>query len=85
MVEPQNIKILQDKFFSDPDWVHMEQLLLDYIEPLKDMNSVDTTQPAEHVKAEIIGRNLAYESIDKFIRDNKIVRRLQRPIKSKFI
>lgn len=77
MVEPQKLILLKDKFFSDPDWRAMEELILEYIEPLKDMSSVDTTQPAEHVKAEIVGRLKAYESLSKFLKDSQIIKRLK--------
>ncbi len=38
------------------------------------MTTIDTTQPAEQIKAEIIGRKLAYESLEKFVRSAGIVR-----------
>ena len=37
------------------------------------MDTVDTTQPAEHVKAEIIGRRLAYEKIKSFLSQTKMI------------
>ena len=45
---------LYEKFFSDPDWKAVERVISDYIDPLMDMSSVDTNQPAEEVKAETI-------------------------------
>ena len=65
---------LIDKFFTDPDWSGVEELILSYIEPLKNMDNVDVNQPAEHVKAEIIGRQMAYECLNKFLNDNKLVK-----------
>lgn len=73
MNKPQINKKLRDKFFSDPDWGEIEQIVLSYIEPLTDMSTVDTTQSAETVKAEIIGRTLAYKTLYQFLSDSQIV------------
>ena len=69
-----DLQKLKEKFFNDPDWKMMEELILSYIDPMKNMTSVDTTQPAEHVKAEIIARNLAYDSLFTFLADSGIVK-----------
>lgn len=69
-----DLKKLQEKFFNDPDWGMMEALIESYIDPLRDMTTVDTTQPGEHVKAEIIARNLAHDSLYKFLGDCKVVK-----------
>lgn len=58
---------LRAKFFTDPDWAGVEELLGDYIKPMLEMDTVDLTQPAENVKAEVIGRMKAYEAIKKFL------------------
>ncbi len=68
-------KTIQDRFFKDPEWHIVEETILSFITPLLDMTTVDTTQPAEQVKAEIIGRRLAYESLEKFVRSSGIVRK----------
>lgn len=73
MNKPQINEDLRNKFFSDPDWSKVENIILDYIEPLTDMSTVDTNQTAETVKAEIIGRSLAYKSLYKFLQDSQIV------------
>lgn len=64
---------LHDKFFTDPDWSLVEKTILDYINPLIEMKDIDITQSAESVKAEVIGRLKAYESLSKFLADTKIV------------
>ena len=69
-----DLKKLTEKFFTDPDWAMMEELIYQYIDPLTDMKTIDTSQPAEHVKAEIIARNLSFESLDKFLREVKVVK-----------
>lgn len=65
---------LIEKFFTDPDWGGVEEIILSYIEPLKNMDNIDVNQPAEHVKAEIIGRQLAYDCLIKFLNENKLVK-----------
>jgi hypothetical protein len=64
---------LRDKFFVDPDWKEVEKILMDYINPLIEMSDIDTKQPAEHVKAEIIGRRLAYKQICSFLEQTGLV------------
>lgn len=65
---------LREKFYKDPDWKTVESQILSYIEPLKDMGTLDLTQPAEHVKAEIVGRILAYNSLSKFLEESGMVK-----------
>jgi len=75
---------LQEKFFSDPDWSKVEDLILNYITPLVDMNTIDMTQPAEHVKAELVGRVLAYNKLIDFLNDSKLVQRKMEKIVNPF-
>jgi hypothetical protein len=55
---------------------------MDYINPLIDMSTVDLTQPAEHVKAEIIGRTLAYNSLKDFLSSSKVISRPFKELKN---
>lgn len=68
-----DINKLKSKFFSDPDWKEVETLLMDFINPLIEMSDVDEKQPAEHVKAEIIGRKKLYKQITQFLSETGIV------------
>lgn len=79
-----NLGLLRDKFFTDPDWKMMEQLIRSYIEPLLDWNTLDLKAPAEHVKAEVIGRMRSYNAMAKFLRDTQIISRPLREIKNPF-
>lgn len=74
MIDPKNQK-LNDRFFSDPEWANVEAMLFKHIEELKNMSTIDLKQPAEHVKAELIGRQLAYEGLLKFLNDTRFVHR----------
>lgn len=79
-----DIKLLTARFFEDPEWKNVEEMILDYIEPLKDFNTIDLKQPAEHVKAEIIGRMLSYNALWKFLNDTKLVNRESKLYKNPF-
>ena len=79
-----SLQDLQKSFFQDPRWAEVEDLILNYIEPLTDMNTIDLKQPAEHVKAEIIGRTLAYKSLKDFLESTKVVGRPLKVIRNPF-
>lgn len=70
-----NKQVLVDKFFTDPDWIGIEEIILSYIDPLLKMEDVDTSQPAENVKAEVIARQKAHKCLIDFLNDSKIVTR----------
>ncbi len=69
---PQEVK---DRFFKDPQWYLMEQLILEFINPLLDMQTIDTKQPAEQIKAEVIGRKMSYDALSNFVRSSGMVSR----------
>jgi len=77
-----SLQDLQKTFFQDPRWAEVEGLIMDYINPLIDMSTVDLTQPAEHVKAEIIGRTLAYNSLKDFLSSSKVISRPFKELKN---
>ncbi len=79
-----NIPELTKRFFTDPQWGEVEELILGYVMPLLDFDTLDTTQPAEHVKAEVIARKLAYNAMTKFLKDTSIITRPVREIKNPF-
>lgn len=64
---------LKTKFFSDPDWAKVEELLMGFVNPLIEMSDIDLTQPAEHIKAEVIGRQLLYKRLCDFLEQTEIV------------
>lgn len=77
-------KTISERFFNDPEWEVVEEMILRHIEPLKDFNTIDLKQPAEHVKAEIIGRMHAYNALSKFLSDTKIVNKEMKPYQNPF-
>lgn len=64
---------LHKHFFSDPNWPQVEELIMEFVNPLIEMKDIDTSQPAEHVKAEIIGRSLAYDRLCEFLASTGLV------------
>lgn len=71
---------LKDKFFTDPDWAMMEELLLSYIEPLKSVQTINSKMSNDEIATEVRGRQIAYESLEKFLTDAKIItRKLSKP------
>lgn len=61
------------EIMQDPRWNAVEELLRKHIEPLMDFNTIDLSQPAEHVKAEVIARKLAYNNIAEFLNTTLII------------
>lgn len=72
-IDQKELKEVQKAFFEDPRWKTVEDLIYEFINPLLDMSTIDITQPAEAVKAEIIGRRLSYDTLYKFIEQTKLV------------
>jgi hypothetical protein len=66
-------ELLVSKFFSDPDWAKVESLILARIAPLLTMADVDVSQPAEHVKAEVIARVKAHDALADFLEESRLV------------
>lgn len=66
---------LKNKFVRDPDWKEIEKIIISYVEPLLDMTTIDTTQSAETIKAEVIGRRMAHEQLSKFLLDSGLIQR----------
>jgi len=72
-MEKQEINSKLNKFFQDPDWLLVEEMISDYIEPLRDISTIDTNRPADAVMAEVAGRKITVEQLTKFLRDCRII------------
>jgi len=70
-----DLKKLTEKFFTDPDWSMMEELILEYIEPMASSMNINTKMSNDEIATEVRGRQLAYESLSKFLEDSKIITR----------
>lgn len=68
------MKQIPKRFLQDPDWYQVEELVLEFINPLLDLTTIDKSQPAEHIKAEVIGREMSYNALIGFTRSSGIIR-----------
>lgn len=79
-----SLQDLQKTFFQDPRWAEVEGLILKYIEPLVDMNTLDLTLDAHALKAEIIGRIKSYNSMKDFMESTRVISRPLKEVKGNF-
>ena len=63
------------KFFQDPDWVLIEEMIEEYIEPLRDIGTIDLNRGADAVMADVAGRQKAYDGMVAFLRDCRILKK----------
>ena len=73
-----------DRIIQDPEWGKIEKLITGYAEEQLNIRTIDIKQPAEHVKAELVGRINAYNSMTQFLQDTKIVSNQIKSIKNPF-
>lgn len=70
-----DLKKLNDKFFTDPDWSGMEELLESYIEPFESVMNIETEgKTNDQIATEVRGRQLMLENLRKFLSDTKVVK-----------
>lgn len=76
---------VKKRFLQDPQWYLVEQMILDFINPLLDITTVDITQSSEHVKAEILARKMSYDALINFTRSSGLTNeKITREIKNIF-
>lgn len=68
MFSPERLDKLK-RLFQDPEWKMVDELLREYIEPLKDIDNIDLDDRSSSVKGEIKARKHFYNVIDKFLED----------------
>lgn len=76
-----DIQKLKDKFFTDPDWSMMEELIRGYITPLESSLNIDPNWSNDQIATEVRGRQLAYKSLDDFLTQSGVLK--QRIINTK--
>lgn len=62
------------KFFTDPEWHYVEELLSDKTKELKDIATIDLTQSAETIKAIVAGRQITLKLVDDFKTDVQVTK-----------
>lgn len=67
------------RLFQDPDWKFIEEMLQEYISPLKDIDYLELTDNATNLKGEIRVRKQTYHLLDKFIKDARAIAENQKP------
>lgn len=74
--EERTIKL--NKFFQDADWILVEEMINEYIDPLRDVSTIDTLTTADAVMAEVAGRKMTVDQLTKFLRDCRIIGQITR-------
>jgi len=77
-MDKQELNAKLNKFFQDPDWILVEEMINDYIDPLRDVSTINTDRPADAVMAEVAGRKLTVEKLTMFLRDARIIGQITR-------
>lgn len=57
------------KFINDPDWYKVEEIFLEYIEPLNRLENVNLNNEPETVKAEVRVRLELFKQVKTFLSD----------------
>ena len=61
-----------NKFFKDPDFHYVIEMLSKNTESISDISTIDLNQSAETIKAQIAGRQEALKLVDNFIKDVEV-------------
>ena len=61
------------RLFQDPEWKLIDEMLREYIEPLKDVFYVDLSDSSTSVKGELRVRKQTYQLLDKFLKDAQTI------------
>lgn len=69
-----DLKVLRDKFFTDPDWKMMEELILSYIDPFRSVSEIPQNLSNDQIATEVRGRQKMIEQMDKFLSDCGVIR-----------
>ncbi len=78
-----DLKQLNERFFTDPMWGDMEELLMEYLLPFKSVENIAKGLSNDQIATEVRGRQLMVEQLERFLSDTKIIKqRLDRPLNS---
>lgn len=69
-----DIQKLKDKFFTDPDWSMMEELIRSYTTPMESSLNIDTAKSNDEIATEVRGRQLAVQSLEDFLTQSGILK-----------
>lgn len=74
MINDESRKLVAGKFFNDPSWSIVEEMIMEYLEPLEGISNVDTKRTNDEIATEVRARQLAIENLGKFLKDCRILR-----------
>ncbi len=66
------MKTIPKRFKEDPEWYQVEEIIKEFIDPLLDINDLDSSLSAEELKIEVLSRKKSYEALQGFIRSRGI-------------
>lgn len=75
---------LKEKFFTDPDWAMMEELIRSYIDPLASSLNINPKMSNDEIATEVRGRQIAYESLDTFLSQTGVLKPRKEPLSTSF-
>ena len=62
------------KFVGDVDWHMIEDIILEYIEPLRNIDNINLKSDPATVKAEVQVRKETYERLKRFLQDMTLLK-----------
>lgn len=68
-----DLKQLRDRFFTDPMWKEMEELIEEYLAPMRDSDNIPDDLSNDQIASEVRGRKLLTRSLDKFLADVGVI------------
>ena len=69
-----DLQKLKEKFFTDPDWAMMEELITSYIEPLASSLNIKSDMSNDEIASEVRGRQLAYNALHTFLSQSGVLK-----------
>lgn len=69
-----DLQKLKDKFFTDPDWAMMEELIRSYIDPLASSLNINPKMSNDEIATEVRGRQLAYQTLEQFLSQSGVLK-----------
>lgn len=73
-MNPEDLKIIKEHFFQDPSWHLVEELIRSYLNPLESCLNIRADMSNDEIASEVRGRQIAYESLEKFLVDSGILK-----------
>ncbi len=69
-----DLKKLHEKFFTDPDWSMMDEMIRSYIEPFKSVENIPTKLTNDQIATEVRGRQLMVNALETFLSDAQAIK-----------